>query len=188
MCGSCGKLEFSDQSPKSYQKKGKSRQFNKVPRVDQILLGEERDTTSVDVSTLLKLSPGTSTLQQAIVTLSDPISKKSMESGIVVDFKSFTPDRPHRLLIDPIYQDIKFMAVYNDHNSFDLNNLSNAYGECQFADYIQNHKFWFFKGFGVAFATHQIADQKVEYVQFFENRIDFDRYIELQCLFEETFA
>lgn len=191
MCKTCGKLEFPEIAAninEQKKRKGALVKFEKISASEAILLETETLAAPAEINTLLKIIPRKINLQQVITKLHNPIKKQVLESGILLDFKSFTPDRPHKILIDPVYQDVKFLAIYNDHHAFDLQNLSDAYGDFKYVIQIEDFRFWFFENAGVAFATYTNSDQDVGYVQFFESRLTIEQYVENQCFFEETFT
>ncbi len=198
MCDSCGKLDFPLISEKRHglskiprpkiTRKDKRVLFEPNSQFASILLDNEESARTGDINTLLKFSPEKLSVQDVITKLRYPIHKSLIESGILLTFKSHTAGMFHKFLIDPTYQDVKFFAVHNDKNAFDLNNLSSAYGEFKYAQFIEHYRFWFFEGAGVAFVTPAKAEEQVTYVQFFKDSVTYERYLELQCFYEETFT
>ena len=82
----------------------------------------------------------------------------------------------------------KFIAIHNDYGAFDLKNLGKAFGTQEFVTRMDGHEFWMYEAHGVAKVTEGFNDEAIMYVQFFEGRLDMNRYLEMNCFFDETFT
>ncbi|MEM8863782.1 MAG: hypothetical protein AAGD96_36190 [Chloroflexota bacterium] len=198
LCESCGKIEFVSPPPPhtpitnaqddpSLANLGPAVSITPVPQDLDILLDHSGLRNPTDLNDLLKLVPGQSTLNDVYEKVGFPFAYHKIETAVVLCFRSAVSHHPHTILIDSIYAQVKLIAIHNDHFSFNLDNLETAYGHKEFVMREHGHEFWMFEPSGVAYLTQGVDDEEILYVQFFESRLDMNRYMELDGFFEETF-
>ena len=133
-----------------------------------------------DIDDILKLHPGASLLNDVFEKIGRPYSAERSNHGISLYYHSAEESYPHIVLIDPRYQLVKMIAIHNDHLTFELERLVNAYGSPEFAAQFEWQEHWLFESPGVAYIAEERVDEHILYLQYFETRIGFNRYLELE--------
>lgn len=152
-----------------------------------ILKVDTDSKTPTDLNELLKIEPGKMGMEEVILKLGNPFAKNKLKNDILLCYPSADPSNPHSILIDSRYKVVKLVAIHNDNGAFDLDNLGTAYGQQEFVTRTDGFEFWIYEAHGVAKVTEGFSDEAILFVQFFEKRLDMNRYMELNCFFEETF-
>ena len=154
-CDACGKVEFI------------------VPeQVPTIKVEIASRSKLLELNTLLKLKPGESELDDVYQTVGRPFASHTTAEGITLCYRSAVSQAPHVILIDSISGRVKFVAIHNDHDAFQIDSLERAYGPRTLVMQQEGHAHWFFGSLGVAFLTENFADESIMYLQFFEAHLD----------------
>lgn len=181
-CQFCGQVAVNDQNGGiALLKAIKHRDSNFILKV------ETEVNAPTELNKLLKIEPGKSVLDGVVVKLGSPFAKHKLKTGILLCYHSDDPHNPHSILVDPRYKVVKLVAIHNDNEAFDLNNLGDAYGQEEFVARTDGFEFWIYEAHGVAKVTEGFSDEAILFVQFFEKRLDMNHYMEMNCFLEETF-
>ena len=204
LCGSCGKIELyavhpdetliniedPDIAPNADHAELQWRtpiKIEPIANIKVIPLRDEGDTTPTDINEILKVTPGVSNLEEVFEKIGYPFAEHHLPTGTLLCFHSDDPHNPHSILLDSNYWLVKMVAIHNDVGAFDLENLGDAYGQQEFVTRMDGSEYWMYEAHGVAKVTEGFNDEAILFVQFFENRLDMNRYMELNCFSQETF-
>lgn len=189
-CFSCGKVELIGidsseivETTKKVERPidlGPPIQIEPLPAEKEIKLSGRRPNPLVDIDEILKLIPGKSVLSDVYDKIGDPYALHKLELGVAFNYHSADKNFPHIILIDARYELVKMVAIHNDDLTFELDRLENAYGSRELAAQFDWQEHWLFETPGVGFITEERSDHNILYLQYFETRIGFNRYLELE--------
>lgn len=188
-----------------------------APKSPPAKLPEPDPSTPTDINDLLKIHAGESKSTDVIEHIGRPYGVQKLPTGHLLCYYSNDFRHPHSILIDSQKATVKLISIHNDSGAFDLKNLSNAYGECEFItnlkisfremsgriqlippfssdresfgfeDHIGEFAVWIYEAHGVAFFAETDNKNEILYVQFFEKGLNKDQYWAKVCFINETF-
>ena len=148
---------------------------------DGIKLSSNDDVVAeTDIDDILKIQPGVYLLSDVYEKIGRPYMAVRSDHGISLYYHSAEANYPHIVLIDPLYKLVKMVAIHNDHLTFELERLENAYGSPELAAQFEWQEHWLFESPGVGYIAEERVDEHILYLQYFEPRIGFNRYLELE--------
>lgn len=206
-CPNCGKVELvaselDDDEQLTAAMENENRSANETPRADPPLRVAAAEVTLAEtiqldtpqqiirphIDDFALITPGRTVVEDVYARLGLPIATHNLANGLVLCYLSADEGNPHVVLVDEVSQIVRMVAVHNDHDHFNLDDLEVKFGLRELAALIDGHEHWLFEDNQVAFIAEGRADHAILYVQFLENGHSLGSYQAVEGYANEVFV